>query len=105
MDDSHDWAAEEEAKWRSDAQAWATQDFFEVSKAQFRKPNFIPVSTRSVVDAFAHLGPGSEGMASMLQDGCREHGCPDEERYRDKEYLCVGCEEVDGWTSAIHGME
>ena len=37
----------------------------------------------------------------MPQDVCREHGCPDEERYRDKEYLCVGCEEVDGWTSGI----
>jgi hypothetical protein len=75
-DNQYDYAAKNEADWRSDGAAWAVADLFEVLKNQFCKLKFIPISSRSVLDVYATLGPGTDGMVALLQDIYRKHGWP-----------------------------
>jgi hypothetical protein len=86
-DDPYDYAAENEADWRSACNTWTIPDFFEVLKDQFRKLNYIPMGWDEVKDVYATMGSDTEGMLAMLQDIYREHGWPDMERYRKQECL------------------
>ncbi|PGG99157.1 hypothetical protein GX51_06416 [Blastomyces parvus] len=86
-DDAYDYAPENEAEWRADAAAWAIADFFAVLKDQYRDLHFIPLNSRTVVDVYATLSHGSDGMVEMLQKIYRDHGWPNLERYRKRECM------------------
>lgn len=88
-DDPYDYAAENdrEAEWRADAPAWSIPDFFELLKDRFCELSFVPISSRSVEDAYAVRHPREDGMIAMLQRMYREHGWPDRQRYRKKDCL------------------
>jgi hypothetical protein len=86
-DDPYDYAPESEAEWRADAPAWSITDFFEVLKDQFRELHFVPISSLTVLDVYATLSFGEDGMIAMLQDIYREHSWPNLERYRKGECL------------------
>ena len=87
QDDPYDYAPENEAEWRADAPAWAIKDFFELLKDQFRELQFIPISSRRVIDVYTRFGLDSDGMISMLQNIYREHGWPNLQRYQKQECL------------------
>jgi hypothetical protein len=84
-DDPYDYAPENEAKWRADAPAWAIADFFEVLKNEFRELHSVPISSRLVLDVYATLSFGTDGMITTLQDIYQEHDWP--RRYRKRECL------------------
>ena len=87
QDDPYDYAPENEAEWRADAPAWAIKDFFELLKDQIRELQFIPISSRRVIDVYTRFGLDSDGMISMLQNIYREHGWPNLQRYQKQECL------------------
>ncbi|KAK3364596.1 hypothetical protein B0T25DRAFT_69661 [Lasiosphaeria hispida] len=86
-DDAEDHAPENEAAWRGDSPAWPVADFFELLKDQYRKLRFLPLSSRTVIDVWSRLGPGTEGLIPMVRDIYREHAWPDLEGYRKRECL------------------
>lgn len=86
-DDPFDYAAENEAEWRSGCASWAISDFFELLKDQFRKLHYVPMSAKTVKDVYATLGPDKDGMLVMLQGIYPEHGWPDLEAYRKRQCL------------------
>lgn len=101
FDDPHEWAPENEADWRGDATRWTVNGFFEVLKDQFRKLNFIPTSPLSVIDVYAYLRPGSDGLVEKLQVIYYEHGWPSLENYRKQECL----EAVEAAMEQQYGMD
>ena len=68
---------EEEIDWRCEDPAWATTDFFEVLKNQFRSLRFIPLDSGRVVDIYITLLPRRVPVISILQNVYRQHGWPD----------------------------
>ncbi|KXH43998.1 hypothetical protein CNYM01_06596 [Colletotrichum nymphaeae SA-01] len=74
FDDPYEWAPENEADWRDNATRWTMNGFFEVLKDQFQKLNSIPTSPLSVIDVYAYLRPGSDGLVKRLQVIYHEHG-------------------------------
>jgi hypothetical protein len=87
LGDPDDYAPEEEIAWRTECAPWAVKDFFEVLKDLYRNLKFIPISPTQVIDVYATLAPGSEGMIDTLQSIYREHGWPDLSLYRKEECL------------------
>ncbi|OAX82109.1 hypothetical protein ACJ72_03544 [Emergomyces africanus] len=72
---------------RADAAAWAIVDFFKILNDQYSDLHFIPVNSRTVVDVYATLSHGNDGMIETFQKIYREHGWPDLERYRKRECM------------------
>lgn len=86
-DDPYEWAPEDEAEWRAEAPAWAVPDFFQLLKDQFRKLEFVPISSTTVHDVYTGSGPRREGYTAVVQAVYREHGWPDLEKFRKTECL------------------
>lgn len=76
-----------EQEWRTDAPAWAIVDFFELLKDQFESLDFVPISSKEVLDAHETYAEKDEGMIPMVQAIYRDHGWPDLEVYRKEECL------------------
>lgn len=95
-DDPYDYAAENEAEWRAEGQAWPVAAFFQVLKDQFRELNFVPVNSREVKDVYATYGGSSAGMIPLLQDVYRQHGWPNLDEYRKQECLQAVQSTIDG---------
>ena len=89
-----DWEGEDEEggvvpdkdlEWRMDAPCWSIVDFFEMLKDNYRRLEWLPVSTGKVLDARAWsqvaTGSPAEGMTEMLRGIFLKHGWPDLERY------------------------
>lgn len=87
FDDPYEYADENEAEWRGDAQSWEITDFFEILKDQFRRLHFVPVNNQEVKDIYTTYGDDRKGMIPMVQRIYREHGWPDLKRYRKLECL------------------
>jgi hypothetical protein len=87
LGDPDDYAPEEEVAWRAECASWAVKDFFQVLKDLYRDLKFVPISSTQVIDVYATLAPGSDGMIDALQRIYREHGWPDLNVYRKKECL------------------
>lgn len=83
----HEYAQEDEIEWRADAEAWPIGNFFELLKDRFRNLQFVPLSQERVVDTLDNDSRSEEANAtiSMVQDIYREHGWPDEDRFRKAE--------------------
>jgi hypothetical protein len=56
-------------------------------KDEFQELHYIPISSQMVKDVYTTLGPGTEGMMTMLQDIYCEHGWPNLDRCRKRECL------------------
>jgi hypothetical protein len=84
-DNPEDFAPENEVEWRSESPAWAIADFFELLKDHFRELNFLPISSKTVIDVWVPSRPS--GLLRLVQDIYREHGWPDLGKYRKQECL------------------
>ncbi|WYZ35796.1 hypothetical protein EsH8_X_000443 [Colletotrichum jinshuiense] len=67
VDDHYDWAPEEEAEWRAEYPAWTVADFFEILKDWFRRLNFVPVSSGSVLDVYRRLDAEEEAVVYEVE--------------------------------------
>ena len=72
-----------EAEWRSAETPFAIREFFETLKEQYRKMNWIPLSSRLVVeyDRPGLCVQGEEKALDEVRSVYKEHGWPDLERY------------------------
>lgn len=71
-------------EWREDGVAWRISDFFEVLRNEFRTLRAVPLSSCVVA------GSDWEGQAELVALAAaifREHGWPDEEKYRKEECI------------------
>jgi hypothetical protein len=82
-----DYVPEVEMAWRTQCAPWAVKDFFEVPKDLYRDLKFILINFTQVIDVYATLAPGSDGMIDTLQSIYREHGWPDLNVHRKEECL------------------
>ncbi|KAF2027194.1 hypothetical protein EK21DRAFT_115088 [Setomelanomma holmii] len=87
-DDPCDYCSDdEEAEWRAEGETWSIPDFFEELKEQFRQLNFVPLSSRKVVDVWKTSPPEYEAMLAGVQEIYRQHGWLDLEQYHKNECL------------------
>ncbi|KAK7956391.1 uncharacterized protein PG986_005613 [Apiospora aurea] len=84
-DDPYDWAPEEEAEWRAEAEAWEITDFFEVLKGLYLELHFIPVSNKEGLEDIENFHP--QGLIPMLRQIYHEHGWPNLAAYRKEDCL------------------
>ncbi|KAK7910602.1 hypothetical protein PG985_013083 [Apiospora marii] len=88
LDDVVDYAPEAEWEWRGNGPAWAVADFFEQLRREFRRLDFVPAGSRTVIDDYSnHSGESGDGSTEALRKVYREHGWPDLERYRKEDCL------------------
>jgi hypothetical protein len=81
-DDPYDYcSSEEEAEWRAEGVTWSIPNFFEELKHRFRQLNFIPLSSRKVVDVWKKSPPDYESMLAEVKEMYRQRGWPDLEQY------------------------
>lgn len=88
-DDPEEYAPEDEIEWRREATAWEISDFFELLKDRFRALKMVPISEIDVADTLAHTGEDRKKLVSRVQEIYREHGWPDEAKYRKDECLAA----------------
>lgn len=85
-DDSYDYAAEEEAEWRS-APAWSVNGFFEMLKDQYRSLEFVPIDSRTVYDRHTRFRPESQELLSAVSEVFKRYGWPDLDGYQKADCL------------------
>ena len=78
LDDFYDddLVPEEEQEWRADASTWAIADFFQLLKLQFSALNWIPLSSKRIIDVWTLERTGLSQMVNDLRGVWREHGWP-----------------------------
>jgi hypothetical protein len=81
-DDPYDYCCDdEEAEWRAEGTTWAIPDFFAELKDHFRRLDFVPLSSKRVVDVWTRGRPDYEAMLTGVQDIYRQHGWPNLDNY------------------------
>ncbi|KAF4553890.1 Hypothetical protein D9617_5g067650 [Elsinoe fawcettii] len=89
LDDSEDFADEDEVEWRSETPAWAIADFFEVLKDHFRDLSYVPISSEQVYDVWTEFPDNTGDKLAAVRGIYREYDWPDLGVYRKDECLAA----------------
>ncbi|KAI1840296.1 hypothetical protein JX266_013515 [Neoarthrinium moseri] len=88
LDDTGDYAPEEELGWSADGPAWAVPDLFKQLRGEFLHLKFVPTGPREVTDDYSNLsGETGDGSTETIRKVYRDHGWPHLDRYRKEDCL------------------